>query len=140
MGYSTQMLSYNQLNFILFQDRQKGLGVDGCPWFYVLEGRGGSSNLPVGIISFVSPSNEGLLSLKISFKIHEWMEVEVSSNLKFFKLYLRRRREAKSWGNIGAFRSVGSQLTSKIFQALDHTGGVHNASVTWSWLVPLDSL
>jgi len=57
---STQMLSYNRLNFISFQDRQKGLGVDGCPWFYILEGRGGSSNLPVGIIPFASPSNEGL--------------------------------------------------------------------------------
>jgi hypothetical protein len=45
------------------------------------------------------------------------MEVEVSSNVKFFKLYLRGR-EARRWGNIRAFRSIKSQLTVEIFLAL----------------------
>ena len=54
--------------------------------------------------------------------------MEISSNVKFFKLYLRER-EAKSWGNMGAFRSLGSQSTVEIFLAHDYKGGVHNASV-----------
>ena len=58
------------------------------------------------------------------------MEVEVSSNMKFFKLY-PRGREVKRWGNIGAFRSLISQSTTKIFLAHDRKGCVHNASMTW---------
>jgi hypothetical protein len=61
------------------------------------------------------------------------MEVGISSNVKFFKPYLRVR-EAKNWGNVGAFRYVISQSTGKIFLAHDHTGAVHNASTTqMSW-------
>ncbi len=60
------------------------------------------------------------------------MEVEISSNVKFFKLY-PRGREARSWGNIGAFRSTISQSTAEIFLTPDHTGGVHNAFVTDAW-------
>jgi hypothetical protein len=44
---------------------------------------------------------------KISSKLCEKMEVEISSNVRFFTLYTRGR-EARSWGNIGAFRSVRS--------------------------------
>ena len=57
--------------------------------------------------------------------------VEFSSNMKFFKLYLTGR-EAKSWGNIKSFRFVTSQSTAKIFLAPDHTGGIHNALMTWT--------
>jgi hypothetical protein len=57
------------------------------------------------------------------------MEVEISSNMKFFKLY-PRGREAKSWDNIGAFQYVNLQLTIEIFLAPDHPGGVYNALVT----------
>jgi hypothetical protein len=57
------------------------------------------------------------------------MEVEVSFNVKFFKLYLVGR-EAISWGNIGTFRSLKSYLTAEIFLAHELMGGVHNASVT----------
>ena len=39
-------------------------------------------------------------------------------------------REARSWGGIGAFRSLGSQLTAKIFLARELMGDVHGASVT----------
>ena len=42
------------------------------------------------------------------------MEVEISSNVKFFEHY-PRGREARSWGNIGAFRSLELQSTAKIF-------------------------
>ena len=48
--------------------------------------------------------NEGL-SLKISSNICEWMEVKISSHVKFFKLY-PRGREANNRGNVGAFRFV----------------------------------
>jgi hypothetical protein len=41
------------------------------------------------------------------------MEVEISSNVKFLKLY-PRGREARSWGCIGAFTLVTSQLTAEI--------------------------
>ena len=57
------------------------------------------------------------------------MEVEISSNVKFFK-FSTRGKEAKSWGNIGAFRSLKSQSMTKIFLARDHTGGIHNALMT----------
>ena len=57
------------------------------------------------------------------------MEVEISFSVNFFKLYMRQR-EAKSWGNIGAFRSIESQSTTEIFLAPNHTGGVHSVSVT----------
>jgi hypothetical protein len=33
-------------------------------------------------------------------------------------------REVRSWGSIGAFRSLRSKSTAKIFLACDHTGGV----------------
>jgi hypothetical protein len=49
--------------------------------------------------------------------------------VKFFKLY-PRGREAKMWGSIGAFTNAKSQSMATIFLALDHTGGVHNASMT----------
>jgi len=58
------------------------------------------------------------------------MEVEISSNMKFIKLY-PRGREAMSRGNIGAFRSLISQSTAKTFLAHDHKVCVHNASMTW---------
>jgi hypothetical protein len=57
------------------------------------------------------------------------MEVEISSNVQFFKLYMRGR-EARSWGKIGAFRFFGLQSTAEIFLAPDHTGGVLSASMT----------
>ena len=57
------------------------------------------------------------------------MEVEISSNMKFNKLYLRGR-EAKSRDNIGAFKFVISQSTNEIFLAPNHIGGVQSASVT----------
>jgi hypothetical protein len=57
------------------------------------------------------------------------MEVDISSNVKFSKLW-PRGREAMSWGIIGAFRFVKSQLTAEIFLASDHKGDVHIASVT----------
>ena len=68
-------------------------------------------------------------SFENSFKIREWMKVEISSNVKYFELYPRGRK-AKNWGNIGVVRYVRSQSTVKIFLAPDHTGGVHNASST----------
>ena len=55
------------------------------------------------------------------------MEVEISSNVKFFKLY-PRGRETRSWDSISAFKFVKSQ-TAKIFLTPDHTGDVHNASM-----------
>ena len=48
------------------------------------------------------------------------MEVEISSNMKFFKLYPRGKK-ARSWDNIGTFRSLISLSTTKIFLACDHT-------------------
>jgi hypothetical protein len=57
------------------------------------------------------------------------MEVEMSSNVKSFDLFVKRR-EARSWDNKGAFRCVKLQSTAEIFLATDHTRGVHNASVT----------
>jgi hypothetical protein len=59
------------------------------------------------------------------------VEVEISPNMKFFKLY-PVGREATNWGRIGAFRSLRSQLTVKIFLACELMAGVHNASMTWS--------
>ena len=53
----------------------------------------------------------------------------IPSNVKFLNLY-PKRREAKSWDNIGAFRYVRSQLTVEIFLTPDHTGRVHSALVT----------
>ena len=44
---------------------------------------------------------------KFSSKISEWMKVKISSNVKFFKLYLRER-EANIWNNIRTFRSLKS--------------------------------
>ena len=61
-------------------------------------------------------------------KICEWMEVGISSNVKFFKLY-PRGGEAKCRGKIGAFRYVRSQSAAEIYLAPDSTGGVHNAWV-----------
>ena len=49
----------------------------------------------------------------------EWMEMEISSNVKFSKLY-PRGREAKNWGNIGDFRYVILQSTDEIFRAPAH--------------------
>jgi hypothetical protein len=49
--------------------------------------------------------------------------VEISSKVQFFKLY-PRAREARSWGGIRMFRFVRSQLTTEIFVAPDHVGGV----------------
>jgi hypothetical protein len=50
------------------------------------------------------------------------MEVEISFNVKFFKLY-PRGREGKSWDNIGAFRSLRLQSTVEIFLAHELMGG-----------------
>ena len=55
----------------------------------------------------------------------KWMEVEISSNVKFFKLY-PKGREVRSLGSIGAFRSLTSQSTARISLACDHTGGVRS--------------
>jgi hypothetical protein len=57
------------------------------------------------------------------------MEVDILSNVMFFKLY-PVGREAKRWGIIGAFRSLKSQSTAKIFLACELMGGIHNALVT----------
>ena len=57
------------------------------------------------------------------------MKVEITSNMKFFKLY-PRGREDRSWGIIGAFRFVRSQSTTEIFPTPNHTESVYNASVT----------
>ena len=57
------------------------------------------------------------------------MEVEISSSVKIFKLY-PVGRDAKSWGSIGAFRSLRSQSTAEIFLARELMGGIHNASLT----------
>jgi hypothetical protein len=57
------------------------------------------------------------------------MEMEISSNVKFLKLYPSGEEKATIGANIGAFRSIGSQLTGEIFVAHDHTAGVHNASL-----------
>ena len=51
------------------------------------------------------------------------MEVEISPNVKFFKLN-PVGREAKSWGNIRAFKCLRSQSTAEIFLALVLMGGV----------------
>jgi hypothetical protein len=59
------------------------------------------------------------------------MEVEISSNVRLFKL-CPRERGAKTSGNIGAFRFVRLQLTAEIFLAPDHIGGVLIASMTWN--------
>jgi hypothetical protein len=59
------------------------------------------------------------------------MEVEISSNAKFFKLS-PMGREAISWGNIGTFRSLRLQSTAEIFLARELMGGVHNALVMWA--------
>ena len=66
---------------------------------------------------------------KTSSKLCEKMEVEMSSNVKFFQLY-PRGKEAKSWNNIGAFIYVRSQSTAEIFLAHNHMGGIHITSVT----------
>ena len=56
--------------------------------------------------------------------------MEVSSNVKFFKLY-PRGREARGWGTIrGAFRSLKSQSTAEIFLVRNHKGDIVNASLT----------
>ena len=67
---------------------------------------------------------------KNSFKIRKWMEVDITSNMKFLKLY-SRGREAKNWGNIGTSRYVRSQSTVKISLTPDHTVGVHNTLAMW---------
>ena len=64
------------------------------------------------------------------FKIREWMEVEISSDVKFFKLY-PRKREAGSWGSLRTFKFIKSQLTTEIFLAPDLMGGIHSTLVTW---------
>lgn len=80
------------------------------------------------------------LGWKFSSELCERMEVEISSSVKFFGLYLRGR-EARCWGNIGAFEYVKSQSMVEILLTHDHTGGIHNASMTrqshpWLCLVP----
>ena len=57
------------------------------------------------------------------------MEVEISSNMKFFKLYMSARK-AISWGNIGTFISLRLQSTADIFLASELMGGVRSASMT----------
>jgi hypothetical protein len=42
---------------------------------------------------------------KISFKLFEKVEVEISSNMTFLKLY-PRRRESIIWGNTGDFKYI----------------------------------
>ena len=65
---------------------------------------------------------------------HKWMEVEISSITKFFKLYMRGR-EAKSWGSIGAYRSLRSQSTTKIFLAHELMGGRSHHLSDADWYV-----
>ena len=86
---------------------------------------------PVGIISFISHFNEGL-SLKI-FILDSWLDE--GGDLIQHEVFqaLHEGRDAISWDNIEAFRSIGSRLTAEIFLAPDHTGGVHNAWVTWHY-------
>ena len=56
--------------------------------------------------------------------------MEVSSNVKLFKVYARGREE-KGWGTVRrASRSLRSQSTAKIFLARNHKEGVVNASLT----------
>lgn len=85
----------------------------------------GSLILPFGIISPPQVLLMKDLVQKTSSKLYEWMEVEISSIVKFFKL-CRGGIEAKSWGKIRAFRFVRLQSTVNIFLARDHMGGVHN--------------
>jgi hypothetical protein len=47
------------------------------------------------------------------------MKMDISSNMKFFKLYLRGR-ETRTWGSIRAFRYVRWQWIAEIFLAPDH--------------------
>ena len=54
------------------------------------------------------------------------MEMEISSNEQFFKLY-SRGREAKNWDSIGAF---DLSIDARDLPSPDHTGGVHNAFMT----------
>ena len=67
---------------------------------------------------------------KVSSKIREWMEVEISPIVKIFKLYPSKRK-TRSWGSIGALQSVRSQSTAEIFLTPDHMGGIHITLVMW---------
>ena len=71
--------------------------------------------------SIVWENLRGVLEVLIGFPKFPmeflWREVEISSNMKFFKLY-PRGREAESWGNIRTFRSIRLQSTTEIFLAL----------------------
>jgi hypothetical protein len=87
-------------------------------WFYLSEGRGSGLN-PLLASSPLQVLLMKDLVWKILSKLCEKMKVEISSNVKFFRLYPRRRK-AKSWGNIGAFRYVRSQSMAEKFLAHDH--------------------
>lgn len=64
---------------------------------------------------------------KVSPKLREKLEVEISSNQKFSRL-CSRGREARSWDNIEAFRYIRSQLAAHIFLAHDHMEAL---TMTW---------
>ena len=82
----------------------------------------------VGIISFISPLNEGL-SLK---HFIQDSRVDEGGDLIQHEVFqaLHEGRDTISWDNTEALRSVRSRWTAEIFLAPDHTGGVHNAWVT----------
>jgi hypothetical protein len=82
----------------------------------------------VRTISSTSPSNKGHnLKKNHPIFVSGWMLRFLQREV--FQIY-PRGREAKIWGNTWALRFVRLQLTAKIFLAPNHTGGVHNASLT----------
>ena len=129
----TQMLTYNRLIFISFPGWSSKGAWSWWSWWLIplvlLFIRGRSSIPPPCwhhlLLQF--PLIKDLV-WRCPSKICEWMEVENSSDVKFSKLS-PRGIEARSWGNIGAFKYVRSQSAAEIFLAPDHTGGIHNTSV-----------
>src|ERR1700738_4147523 len=92
----TQMLSYNRLNLIsrLANIRDLELMTSIVSSTFQMEVVGARTpHPPCGWHHLLRKSFEGL-TLKISSKICEWMKVEISFNVNFFKLY-SRGREAK---------------------------------------------
>ena len=83
----------------------------------------------VPIISSTSPFNEGL-SLKIFILDSQVDGGGVFIQHEVFQAY-PRGREARNWGNIGAFRSLRLQSTAEMFLAHKLMGGcIHNTSMT----------
>lgn len=121
----SQMFSFNRLNFISFQ----GWSPKGAwRWQLVPLVLHFKEEVGVRTISSASPSNKGHnLKKNHPIFVSGWMWRFLQREV--FQIY-PRGREAKIWGNTGALRFVRLQLTAKIFLAPDHTGGVHNASLT----------